>query len=81
LFAELPTLGVRQSRLVRTVLARRPEKVATRWGLVDGKVATLPDGTERFSPEYESCRRIAQENSVPLAEVRREALAAYNAVR
>jgi hypothetical protein len=81
LFAELPTLGVRQSRLMRTVLARRPEKVATRWGLVDGKVATLPDGTERFAPEYESCRRIAQENSVPLAEVTREAIAAYNVVR
>lgn len=73
LFLELPTLGVRRSTVMRTVLARRPHQVTTKWGVVAGKVARLPDGTERFSPEYDACRQIAEANGVPLAEVMREA--------
>jgi uncharacterized protein (TIGR00299 family) protein len=77
LFAELPTLGVRRLCLMRTALARRPHEVATRWGIVTGKISYLPDGTERFAPEYESCRRIAKANGVALAEVLREAMNSY----
>jgi uncharacterized protein (DUF111 family) len=73
LFAELPTLGVRRSNLMRTVLARRVHEVSTRWGKVSGKIAVLPDGSQRFTPEYEACRRIAGENGVPLAVVMAEA--------
>lgn len=73
LFAELPTLGVRRSSVMRTVLARRVHEVTTRWGNVAGKIAFLPDGTERFTPEYETCRQIAEENGVPLADVMAEA--------
>ena len=73
LFAELPTLGVRRSSLMRTVLARRPHEVATRWGTVAGKIAYLPDGTERFTPEYDACRRIADDNNVSLQDVMRDA--------
>jgi uncharacterized protein (TIGR00299 family) protein len=73
MFAELPTLGVRRSSLMRTVLARRTHEVSTRWGAVSGKIAFLPDGSQRFMPEYESCRRIAEENGVLLAEVMAEA--------
>jgi len=72
-FAELPTLGVRRSSLLRTVLARQMHEVTTRWGAVSGKVAFLPDGSQRFTPEYESCRWIAEENGVSLAEVMAEA--------
>lgn len=73
LFDELPTLGVRRSSVLRTALARRAHSVNTRWGPVAGKIATLPDGTERFTPEYEACRRIAEVNRVGLTEVLREA--------
>ena len=73
LFTELPTLGVRRSNLLRTVLARRSHEVTTRWGTVSGKVAFLPDGSQRFTPEYEACRRIAEANGVSLAEVMCEA--------
>jgi hypothetical protein len=80
LFEQLPTLGVRRSNLTRTVLVRRPHEVVTRWGAVAGKIAFLPDGSQRFTPEYEACRRIAEENGVPLAEVMREALRSYSTV-
>jgi uncharacterized protein (TIGR00299 family) protein len=74
LFAELPTLGVRRSSVMRTALVRRTHEVATRWGAVAGKIAYLPDGSERFTPEYESCRRIAEASGVPLTEVLQEAM-------
>jgi len=73
-FTELPTLGVRRSSLLRTVLARRAHEVSTQWGAVAGKIAFLPDGSERFTPDYEACRRIAEQNGVPLADVMREAV-------
>jgi uncharacterized protein (TIGR00299 family) protein len=73
LFANLPTLGVRRSNMMRTVLPRRAHEVSTRWGKVAGKIAILPDGSERFSPEYEDCRRIAEAHGVSIAEVMREA--------
>jgi pyridinium-3,5-bisthiocarboxylic acid mononucleotide nickel chelatase len=69
LFAETTTLGVRRAALSRTVLARRPHAVQTKWGNVAGKVAYLPDGTARFSPEYQDCRRVADEHEAALADV------------
>jgi uncharacterized protein (TIGR00299 family) protein len=77
LFTNLPTLGVRRSNVVRTVLARRPHDVVTQWGPVEGKITFLPDGTERYSPEYDACRQIAERNSVPLPEVMRQATEAF----
>jgi len=69
LFAELPTLGVRRLNVARTVLQREYHEVTTPWGSVAGKIAFLPDGSRRFSPEYESCRRVAEANGVALTEV------------
>lgn len=69
LFRETPTLGVRRSTVMRTVLAREELVVATPWGPVAGKVAYLPDGSRRFSPEYEACRVLAERQGVSLAEV------------
>ncbi len=76
LFAETPTLGIRRTTVLRTVLAREAGSVETPWGPVTGKVAFLPDGSRRFSPEYEACREIAERSGVPLAVVTAAALAA-----
>jgi uncharacterized protein (TIGR00299 family) protein len=70
MFRETPTLGVRRTSVLRTVLGREPETVETPWGPVAGKVALLPDGSQRFTPEYESCRQIAEREGVSIAEVR-----------
>ncbi|HVT30307.1 MAG TPA: nickel pincer cofactor biosynthesis protein LarC [Lacipirellulaceae bacterium] len=69
LFAETPTLGVRRSTVVRTTLAREQATAQTLWGPVTGKVAILPDGTTRFTAEYEIARRIAEERGASLADV------------
>jgi hypothetical protein len=69
LFAETPTLGVRRTLVERTVLPRQAGVVQTPWGAIVGKVAVLPDGSQRFTPEYEACRNVAGRHGVSLSEV------------
>jgi uncharacterized protein (TIGR00299 family) protein len=79
LFAETTTLGVRRRDEQRQVLARRWEPVETEWGAVRIKVASCNGTVTTFAPEYEDCRRIAEERGVPLKTVMLEALQAYTA--
>lgn len=69
IFRETTTLGLRRSTVQRLILPRRGVSVSTPWGEVAGIAAVLPDGTVRFSPEYASCREIADKCEVPLTEV------------
>ena len=78
LFAETATLGVRRWPVSRHVLDRRPHQVQTEWGPIDGKLGWLSGEPSRFSPEFESCRRVAAERGVPLREVYEMAKRAYN---
>jgi uncharacterized protein (TIGR00299 family) protein len=78
LFVMTPTLGVRRSTVMRRVLAREAAKVETPWGTVLGKVAFLPDGSRRFSPEYEECHRIAIREGKSLSDVVAAAQAAFH---
>ena len=78
LFTETPTLGVRRNTVLRTVLARQEQTVETPWGPVAGKVAFLPNGTQRFTPEYEACRRIASVSGKTLVEVMATAQTAWH---
>ena len=79
LFAETTTLGVRRWMVARHVLKRRAHRVQTPWGPIEGKVAWLDDGTARFAAEFESCRRIAEVNGVPLQRVYEAADKAFDA--
>jgi uncharacterized protein (TIGR00299 family) protein len=63
------TLGLRVTREERVELPRRVESVETEWGPARIKVATRPDGSETASPEYESCREIAQRTGRTVADV------------
>ena len=63
------TLGLRVAREERVELPRRIESVETEWGPARIKVATRPDGSETASPEYESCREIAQRTGRTFADV------------
>jgi uncharacterized protein (TIGR00299 family) protein len=78
LFRETSTLGVRRSLVTRRILPRRPHAVSTPFGLVEGKISRLPGGSLRFAPEYESCRRLAQEQHRPLNEIYHAALKAFD---
>jgi len=77
LFSETSTLGVRWHSLERVFLEREAATVSTSWGEVAGKV-TRYGATERFSPEFDACRRIAVTYGVPLPEVYRAAERAFH---
>jgi len=68
-FRETGTLGIRRWPTARHVLPREIRQVTTAWGPVEGKLGRLDDGSVHFTPEYESCRRIATEHQVPLRDV------------
>jgi uncharacterized protein (TIGR00299 family) protein len=76
-FAETTTLGVRRRDEIRQTLARRWESVATPWGEVRIKIASMNGTVTNYAPEYEDCRRIAAEHHVPLKSVMQEAARAY----
>ena len=69
IFRETPTLGIRRVPMERTVLRRRSPAVETPYGSIRCKVAELPDGLLRVSPEYEDCRAAARAFDAPLREV------------
>jgi uncharacterized protein (TIGR00299 family) protein len=77
LFRETGTLGVRRWLVSRHKLERRPETVETEYGSVLGKLATLNDGSESFSPEFEACREIAEAKEVSLRDVYQAARDAF----
>ena len=74
LLAETTSLGIRHYRVHRTCLPREVLTVQTPFGAMTAKKVTQMDGTDRIVPEFESCRKIALEQSVPLQTV-------YEAVR
>ncbi len=77
IFAETTTLGVRQRQEQRNTLARRWVTVATSWGDVRMKIASMNGTVTNCAPEYEDCRRIAAQHRVPLKTVMQEATQAY----
>ena len=68
-FRETSTLGIRRCIMDRTVLPRRLEVRDTAFGPISVKIAVLPDGTERATPEYEDCAAAARAAGVPLTAV------------
>ncbi|MGL4512415.1 MAG: nickel pincer cofactor biosynthesis protein LarC [Lacipirellulaceae bacterium] len=76
-FRNTTALGMRRQAVSRIVLPRRSESVVTPWGAARGVVATLPDGGERFTPEHEDCKRLADASGVTLAEVTAAAKGAF----
>jgi uncharacterized protein (TIGR00299 family) protein len=69
LFRETTTLGVRRWPVSRRKLDRRKHEVTTPWGQIDGVLAIMPGHPPSFSPEFESCRRVAAERNLPLRAV------------
>ncbi len=77
LFRETSTLGVRRHAVRRSTLRREARAVETPWGPVDGVTAWFGPEPPKFSPEFESCRRIAEQHGVPLKAVYEAAQRAF----
>lgn len=73
LFRETTTFGVRRHSSPRWKLARELREVESPWGPLRVKIGRLGGGTVRVTPEYESCRAIADRTGMPLVEAYRAA--------
>ena len=78
LFAETGTFGIRRQRIERSIRTREPYTVETCWGPIAGKLGRRDAGDVVFTPEFEDCARVADAQGLPLREVYRAALAAFD---
>lgn len=77
IFRETTTIGIRHTVARRKTLRREFLKVETAYGTVTMKISLLEDRPVNYVPEYEDCRRLAEEKGVPLKEIQAAALHAY----
>ena len=75
ILTETTAIGLRFRFEERLTLARKQVLIDTPWGMVKAKEVMTPTGP-RVYPEYEECRKIAQQHQVPLQEVYRAVMAA-----
>lgn len=73
LFEETTTIGVRMYTAERRTLDRAHVPVDTDYGPIRIKVSRESGRVLNFAPEYEDCRKAAQERGVPLKRVLAEA--------
>jgi uncharacterized protein (DUF111 family) len=69
LLTETTTFGVRTYRTAKHCLEREWKTVETPHGEVKVKIGTLGGRVVSVSPEYESCRAVADSRRIPLKEV------------
>ena len=68
LFRQTTTIGIRRSRMERSVLKREIQKLSMPEAVATVKICTLPDGSRRCYPEYESAAAFAAENHISYRE-------------
>jgi uncharacterized protein (TIGR00299 family) protein len=78
---ETTTFGLRTYLAEKIMLSRKTITVRTKFGQVKVKIAFTGKSVKTIAPEYDDCRRVAEEKGVPVKEVFREALSAASAKR
>ena len=68
IFKETTTIGIRYRFEARTELGREFVEVDTKYGKIKAKKVTN-DGETYVYPEYESMKKVAKENNIPLKEL------------
>jgi uncharacterized protein (TIGR00299 family) protein len=68
IFTQTTTLGVRILEIRRKKLKREQKEIDTPLGKVKFKIAII-ENSERLVPEFEECKRIAEEKNIPLIQV------------
>lgn len=76
LLHETTTLGVRKIKMERTILDRKNVLINTKYGSISIKLAG-EGKSKKIMPEYEDCKKIAQQYKIPLRDIFQEAIHAY----
>jgi uncharacterized protein (DUF111 family) len=72
-FRETTSIGVRIQEVTRKKLTREIIEVKTPYGTIKVKISKQGDEVLTITPEYEDCRKIAEEKNIPLRQVMAEA--------
>lgn len=78
LLLQSTSLGVRETPVTRYSLPREIRSVQTPYGEIRIKVARLPDGSFKASPEHDDCVARAEQHGVPVGDVWFAANRAFN---
>jgi uncharacterized protein (TIGR00299 family) protein len=78
IFRETTSIGVRIQETGRKKLDREIQEVDTRYGRVRIKISRQGEEVLTVTPEYEDCRKIAEEKQVPLKTVIEEAKSQFS---
>ena len=68
-FEETGTLGIRIREVERIRIQREIREIDTAWGRIRIKIASQNGQVIGVSPEYEDCKKIAEEKGIPLRMV------------
>jgi uncharacterized protein (TIGR00299 family) protein len=78
IFRETTSIGVRIQEVGRKKLTRDIREVETPYGKIRIKISRRDDEVLTMTPEYEDCRRIAEERQIPLKQVMEEAKSQFS---
>jgi hypothetical protein len=73
IFRETTSIGVRIQEKCRKKLTREIKQVETQYGKIRMKISRRNGEVLTATPEFEDCRKIAEEKQVPLKQVIEEA--------
>lgn len=74
LLVETTTFGIRCYTVDRLKLTRDFVDIQTRWGTVRAKCGYLDNQLIKTVPEYEDCKRFAEQHGIPLRKIYEEAI-------
>jgi uncharacterized protein (TIGR00299 family) protein len=77
LFRETTTLGIKQILVDRYSLPRTIQEVETPYGKIRVKIAEISPNIKKISPEFEDCRRAAQEHGIPITDIYQETIRSF----
>lgn len=72
IFRETTSIGVRKYKVEKIMLTRDFVQVSTQYGSITVKNAYYLGKKVKYKPEYEDCKRIANEKNIPIARVYQE---------
>ncbi|ACB10154.1 MAG: hypothetical protein XD64_1122 [Thermotoga sp. 47_83] len=81
LFKESTSIGARVFYPEKVEATRTVKTVKTEYGEIPVKIASFDSEIVNISPEYEACKKIAQEKGIPLKEVYRAVCKSVSEVR
>ena len=77
-FLESTTLGLRYREEDKFILDRTIVQASTQWGEVRIKLGIAAGTVVNAAPEFEDCKRLAQQHAIPLKQVMQAAMASYH---